>query len=114
MEAAVERLLAIMDAMDGDPDFEPGHGASELLGVQGRPGQERWGESCTDDEREPPDDDEPSLCGIEVNSIFCGDGDFEAQCEDEGFESDREPDEDHLCNWQDEGDQSVLRRLPTR
>jgi hypothetical protein len=51
-------------------------------------------------------------------------------CEDEGFDSDREPslsrvegsqfhggasadDRDlELCNWQDEGDQTVLRQLP--
>jgi hypothetical protein len=46
--------------------------------------------------------------------------DGEEQCEDEGgacedegaITGDAEPDAGELCNWQDEGDQSVLRPLP--
>lgn len=29
-------------------------------------------------------------------------------CEDEGADSEREPELDALCNWQEEGDQTVL------
>ena len=58
-----------------------------------------------------------------------GDSDLEPACEDEGaqcddegmcgfadpdteMEPDREPEAGDLCNWQDEGDQTVLRQLP--
>jgi len=51
VEAAIEALIAILDAIDGDQDLEDGH--------------------------------------------------------------DREPDLLGMCNWQDEGDQSDLRSLPT-
>lgn len=52
MERAVERLLAALDAMDGDPDIEDSF-------------------------------------------------DLEEVCEDEGHDSDREPDDFHLCPWSD-------------
>lgn len=41
-----------------------------------------------------------------------GDSDLEDASEDEGAQVDAEADLDHLCNWQDEGDQSRLLTLP--
>jgi hypothetical protein len=35
-------------------------------------------------------------------------------CEDEGSFDEKEPDLDHLCNWQDDGDKTRLRLLKTR
>lgn len=53
LEAAVERALAALDALDGDPDFE----------------MECEDEGAEHDGREPEEDDdqsdrEPSLCGV--------------------------------------------------
>lgn len=81
-----ERLIDRLDALDGDPDLEPSLGATEAMNHD-----VAW-------------------------SIF-DPGDFENQSEDEGFDSDSEPDSDaepdggDWCNWQDEGDQTVLASL---
>lgn len=43
IEEAVERLLAILDALDGDPDFEPDADAEPSLGApDGHDGQLTW------------------------------------------------------------------------
>ena len=92
MERAVERLLAAMDAMDGDPDFEPMLGAGESGCWPSD--QRRWIQGGDTDEREAVSEDEG------------------AQCEGEGDHDEREPEVGDMCNWQDEGDQTTLRQLP--
>ncbi|KRA62171.1 hypothetical protein ASD89_24115 [Caulobacter sp. Root656] len=64
LEDIIERAIAMLDALDSDPDLEDGH-------------------------------------------------DREVCCEDEGWNDDREPDDNGLCTWQDEGSQATLRLLPS-
>lgn len=72
MERAVERLLAAMDAMDGDPDFEPSLGSlGSSIALQS---QTSWAFGGDQGEREAVCEDEG------------------AQCEDEGHDSDTEQD----------------------
>jgi hypothetical protein len=78
-----------LDELDGDPDLEPTLGWVALWGDQTRL------DLRDVDEREDVSEDEG------------------AACEDEGFKCDDEHDgRDFMCNWQDEGDQTVLKRLP--
>lgn len=53
--AEIERLLAILDELDGDPDLEPTLGATE-----GQGGQRRWACSGRDDREEELEDLEDS------------------------------------------------------
>lgn len=104
MEKAVEALLAAMDAMDGDADLEPALGSPEVgygrrRRTAGTLDQRRWsiGDlAAAAGEREAVSEDEGGAC------------------EDEGSFDEKEPDLDHLCNWQDEGDQTRLQTLATR
>lgn len=76
LEAAIERAVAILDNLDGDPDSEP----SLSAGVP-RPwtDQRDWIEGATDDREEA--------------------------CEDEGaVTGDNEPDMDADCSWPESGD----------
>ena len=50
MEAAVERLIAAMDDLDGDPDLEDSDDAEPSLGSTNHPNQTRaWADSPADD-----------------------------------------------------------------
>lgn len=109
LEALLEHLLdtthkviAELDALDGDPDLEPNLGAPEdhpsLFRPYLRPtnpgDQSHWERGAQDDREEECEDEG-------------------AQCEDEGVsglhDPDREPDHEwETCHWQDEGDQSTL------
>ena len=74
LERVVEKALARLDRLDGDPDLEDG----------------------SDDE--PDADPEPSLCGVTVGPGGQGWGpyvDLEEQCDDEGADHDGEP----LLGW---------------
>ncbi|MBX9574546.1 MAG: hypothetical protein K2X07_02790 [Caulobacteraceae bacterium] len=67
----VDRLITILDGLDGDPDLEDGADdepslSAAIPGVGWEHSQDRW--------LQGPDDDR------------------EVQCEDEGHDSDREPD----------------------
>jgi len=115
--AAVERLEALaalivekLDELGVDADLEPVLGAPELspfwTTATFREGfdQTHWGEEGDADEREASDDAEPSLGSL--GSCFTADHanqrrwapdgvdsfDLEEQCEDEGHDSDSEPD----------------------
>lgn len=108
LAAGMERLNGLragmidqLDAIDGDPDLEPSlchHGA--------------WSGDYIDDleedrsDYEPDADDEASLCGS-LGDLHAFGGpstgfgsfgeityDLEDQCEDEGHDSDREPDDE--------------------
>src|ERR1700712_2032593 len=70
-EAQIERLIALLDVIDGDPDLEP-----SLTGYS--PGM--------DDREGDESDTEPSLCGITVGPGAASDLEF--SCEDEGHISD--------------------------
>ena len=104
MERAVEALLAALDAMDGDPDLEPALGSPEVghgrrRRTAGTLDQRRWSSgdlAAAADEREDVSEDEGGACE--------GEGDYD----------EKEPDLDHMCNWQDEGDQTRLQMLATR
>lgn len=104
MEKAVESLLAALDIMDGDADLEPALGSPEVgygrrRRTAGTLDQRRWAAgdlAAAADEREDVSEDEGGAC------------------EDEGSFDEKEWDLDNLCNWQDEGDQTALRSLPTR
>jgi hypothetical protein len=104
MERAVDALLAAMDAMDGDADLEPSLGSPEVgygrrRRTAGTLDQRRWiagNVAAAADEREDVSEDEGGAS------------------EDEGSYDEKEPDLDHLCNWQDEGDQTKLQTLATR
>lgn len=115
---AVDGLLADLDALDGDADFEPALGAPErhpaiytafdtLASTQAG-----WAAGGDCEEREEVAEDEGAQCEGGGGDDACEDEG--AQCEDEGHDSDSEPGEDreldldHLCNWQDEGDQTRL------
>lgn len=119
---AVQAVLEVLDTLDGEADAEPSLGApearvqcSELFGRSGffqtyMPGQHLdqrdWARGGLDDRedehdgREPDVDDEPSLGAREGHGGTEGWGekpyeyliDGEAQCEDEGFDADSEPD----------------------
>lgn len=102
LEAALERLLAAAEAviedlntLDGDVDLEPSLGFLERHGsvYSAHSGDQRQIAQGFSDEREDEHD------GREP--------------EDEGDnQEDREPDDQEMCNWQDEGDQTRLRPLP--
>lgn len=68
-EEEIDRLLALIDRIDGDADLEPSLGAPE---IRQRPGgfvfatdgaQLRWARGARDDREDDGDDLEPSLCG---------------------------------------------------
>lgn len=61
----IERELALLDKLDGDPDLEPALGAAENHpGVRDEPDQADWYAVQTHDDREDDGDDlEPSLGG---------------------------------------------------
>ncbi|MBA3446648.1 MAG: hypothetical protein H0T56_03395 [Pseudaminobacter sp.] len=62
----IERELALLDKLDGDPDLEPALGAAENHpgGYQGEADQSDWYAPQTHDDREDDGDDlEPSLGG---------------------------------------------------
>jgi hypothetical protein len=74
LERAVERLLAKLDALDGDADLEDTGDAEPSLGAPerlGRYAQDHWAASGTDDREEVCEDEG-------------------AQCDDEGCDPDRE------------------------
>ena len=115
MLAASERLMAELDAMQGDPDLEDGGDDEHNGDLEPSLGSvESWSAPQTGwaagnsldlegehDGREPSEDDEFTLGrteGIDQTRPQWGSDDAEdvsedegAQCEDEGFESDREP-----------------------
>lgn len=135
LEALADEIIALLDELQGEPDLEPVLGALELsphFTTQAfREGldQRRWADTGDVDEREPTDDDEPSLgsldsCGSTFPKVdrWAGGGssdledehdgrepedDSEPQCEDEGAQcedegadiGDYEPDDHHLCGW---------------
>jgi hypothetical protein len=79
----IDRLIVMLDDIDGDPDLEP---------------------SCDDEGAIEEDDDresEASLCGVTFGhgyAAYLGPHggltyDLEAQCEDGGHDSDREPED---------------------
>ena len=102
-------MIDQLDAMDGDADLEPtlchpgAWGSDHLDGIE-----DDRSDFEPDSDGEPDNDEEPSLCGEiglphqghAVGSGATGFGSFgeitydlEAQCEDEGHESDREPED---------------------
>lgn len=93
------KVIAELDALDGDTDLEPSLATPERHPNAGRyaaadMGQLRWAQGAADDREEECEDEG-------------------AQCDDEGVcglhDPDREPDHTHeACHWQDEGDQTVL------
>lgn len=88
----VEAVLADLDALDGDADLEPSLGAPIPYASVS---QVHWAAGGDQDEREDVSEDEGGAC------------------EDEGGQDEREPENYYSCNWQDEGDQTRLRQLPT-
>jgi hypothetical protein len=67
MEAAVEALLAALDAMDGDPELEPSLGSvrgGDSLSAGGSIDQRRWAQGASD-EREEACEDEGAQCDDE-------------------------------------------------
>lgn len=64
-QTAMDGLIALLDAVDGDPDAEPSLAGQD--GMWDSTNQETWASGNTDeregdhDEREPDVDDEPSL-----------------------------------------------------
>lgn len=132
LERVVDKLLAAIDAIDGDADREPSLGAPEGRYSREPRDQRQWADGQTDDTedehdgREPPEDEEDTLGRSEnidqsrqefgrqdlepslgslgvVDQRFWADHyctktqhilDGEEQCEDEGFECDREPEDD--------------------
>ena len=91
--AAAEAIVADLDEIDGDPDLEPSLGS---LGATYHTGSDQrlTHHGVTDDREHDAGDDREEVCE--------GEGDYD----------EREPDQDHMCNWQDEGDQTKLRQLP--
>ncbi len=74
LEEAVERLIAALDALDGDADLEDTGDAEPSLGSLehlGRYAQDHWATGATDDREEVCEDEG-------------------AQCDDEGCDPDRE------------------------
>jgi hypothetical protein len=87
IEDAIERLLALLDQADGDPDLEPSLGSPNPRYLyEGGPitSQERWAEGSRNDIEdehdgaEPPEDDEPTLGWTE-----CGSGRFSTGVDEE-------------------------------
>lgn len=86
LEDAVERAIALLNAWDGDPDLEDGDEDDQ--------GDDE-GAIEEDDDREL----EANLCGVTFghgHAVNLGPAggitfDLEDQCEDEGHDSDREP-----------------------
>jgi hypothetical protein len=97
LQQALERLENLrsclidrLDEMEGDADLEPSLGSNVLMD------QTRWAEGS------------PALMVYAELEEQCEDEG--GACEDEGADSDREPDHEHeACHWQDEGDQTTLR-----
>ena len=104
-------MIEQLDAMDGDADLEPNGDDEPTLCHPGAMGSDHL-DGLEDDrsDLEPDNDDEPSLCGeigLPHQGHAVGAGargigslgeityDLEAQCEDEGHDSDREKDDDH-------------------
>ena len=52
IEAEIERLIAVLDRWDGDPDLEPSMGALELASLAGPDDQTLWSEGGNVDDRE--------------------------------------------------------------
>ena len=102
LEDLREQLITKLDALEGDPDLEPALGANGLMD------QTRWA------------DGSPALMAYADLEEQCegGGGDDACEdeagaCEDEGADTDREPDHEHeACHWQDEGDQTCLKPHP--
>lgn len=105
MEAAVERLLAMMDAMDADPDLEPDVDRENSLGWSESEGRDGWlglpSEDAEYDLGAPENICQTRWSGhIDPTRWLAAEGEEEcedegAACEDEGFECDREqPTED--------------------
>lgn len=133
LETAIETAIEALDRLDGEPDLEEGGDLEPNLGAlerhpnlyscgPGLYGQGGWAVSASSD-LEADDEVEPNLGAPEQvdqtrwsDSARMTEQDLEEQCEDEGGAcedegadtGDREPDTDHLCHWQDEGDQTHL------
>lgn len=61
-EAAVEKLLQILDELGGDPDLEPSLGAAERATFHKWTfDQRQWADGNTDDREDARDDEEPNL-----------------------------------------------------
>ena len=74
MEEAIERLLAILDAVDPDPEAEPRLGSNEdHAGWRATGDQRHWGNSGTEDREDEPEGPEPSL-GWTASIIQAGRG----------------------------------------
>lgn len=90
LEELRERLIGRLDELEGDPDLEPSLGSSVLMD------QTRWAEGS------------PAMMAYADLEEQCEDEG--GGCEDEGADTDREPDHEHeACHWQDEGDQTALK-----
>lgn len=92
IEAEIDRLIGILDVVDGDPDLEPW-----LAGIGG-PDDDREGDPLDDGELDDSDD-EPSLGFLEasenygsIGHLAGGDEDRELEYEDEGAQCDDEGD----------------------
>jgi hypothetical protein len=101
VERAIEALVALLDALDPDPDLEPNGDEEPSLGWTG----EGRGMGDGGDDRElDTANDEPSLGWQNTGSqarLRTSPDDCEEQCEDEGAEHDgREPDYDNeVDSW---------------
>lgn len=114
LSVLVDRLIAIMDGLDADPDLEPslahpevGHWLSQAHSGKTLPlGGAEWSdleEACDDEGAIEDDDDrerEANLCGVTFghgHAVDLGPAggltyDLEEQSDDEGHDSDLEPD----------------------
>ncbi len=78
---AAQRLIDLLDQIDGDPDFEPSLGSVGASNPHWMPGAP-WAQGANDDREEVSEDEG-------------------AQCDDEGFDSDSELNADDMDNtWE--------------
>lgn len=65
-EEMAAKAIAELDALTGDPDFEPVNGAGEVQSLRRGPGldQRHWADGGDQGEREPEEDAEPSLGSV--------------------------------------------------
>jgi hypothetical protein len=99
LEDLRERLIAKLDALDGDPDLEPWLSASDGM-------NQRFWATLGADDREVGDDDEPYLSATNIvdQRAWSLGGATDLEDEHDG----REPEIGEGCYWPDEGDQSTF------
>jgi len=88
----IDRLIVALDDIDGDPDLEPGGDDEPSLGAPvpyAVVSQDAWSQGSGDDREADDSDREPSLSGVGFSTAG-GQDDREDQCEDEGFDGERE------------------------